>query len=333
MDNKELIKLIVDHHNGTVAGNYSTADARESIRQALVELNGGSTKLDYRAIRDGKCQGLFTLIEEAVTQTVLEGLGEDNPLFKYVEQRNLAEGDTPIFKVKDNSLFVVADVANGTQALRRQRALPGQVITVTTTRKGIAIYEELDRILGGKVDINELIDKAAQSFEKAITEAMYNGVQAAFAKKATPYKVSGAFAEDKLIELIDHVEATTGKTAVVLGSKQAVRKITGIKGAEATSAKEDLYSMGYYGHIGENPVIAMKNAHKVGTDNFVLDPNKLYVVATDDQFVKFVNEGETLIIPVMPEENADLTQEYKMFAKFGVAVVFADKGAAVYELA
>ena len=55
--------------------------------------------------------------------------------------------------------------------------------------------------------------------------------------------------------------------------------------------------------------------------------------ATDDQFVKFVNEGETLIIPVMPEENADLTQEYKMFAKFGVAVVFADKGAAVYELA
>ena len=80
-------------------------------------------------------------------------------------------------------------------------------------------------------------------------------------------------------------------------------------------------------------VIAMKNAHKVGTDTFVLDPNKLYVVATDDQFVKFVNEGETLIIPVMPEENADLTQEYKMFAKFGVAVVFADKGAAVYELA
>ena len=97
MANKDLVRLAIDSYKGHVAGNYSVDDSMEVLRQALVEANGGSTKLDYRAIRDGKCNGLFAIVEEIINKTVIEGLPESCPLFNYVDFRNVAEGDSNIF--------------------------------------------------------------------------------------------------------------------------------------------------------------------------------------------------------------------------------------------
>ena len=323
MADKNLIKLAVDSYKGHVAGNYSVDDSMEVLRQALVEANGGSTKLDYRAIRDGKCNGLFAIVEEIINKTVIEGLPESCPLFYYVDYRNLAEGDTNIFEIRDNGLFVVSDIADGTQGLRRQRLTGGEEITVKTQLKGIKIYEELRRVLAGRVDFNELIDKVAESFQKKINNDIYAAVKAGFDGLISPYKESGSFDESKLTAIIDHVEAATGKKAFILGSKQAVRKITGVKGADSTSAKEDLYAMGYFGHFYTTPIIVMENAHKVGSTDFVLS-NDLYIVASDDKFVKFVTEGDTLIIPGDALGNADLSQEYFMAERYGISVVFAE---------
>lgn len=323
MANKDLVRLAIDSYKGHVAGNYSVDDSMEVLRQALVEANGGSTKLDYRAIRDGKCNGLFAIVEEIINKTVIEGLPESCPLFDYVDYRNLAEGDTNIFEIRDNGLFVVSDIADGTQGLRRQRLTGGEEITVKTQLKGIKIYEELRRVLAGRVDFNELIDKVAESFQKKINNDIYAAVKAGFDGLISPYKESGSFDESKLTEIIDHVEAATGKKAFILGSKQAVRKITGVKGADSTSAKEDLYAMGYFGHFYTTPIIVMENAHKVGSTDFVLS-NDLYIVASDDKFVKFVTEGDTIIIPGDALGNADLSQEYFMAERYGISVVFAE---------
>lgn len=323
MANKDLVRLAIDSYKGHVAGNYSVDDSMEVLRQALVEANGGSTKLDYRAIRDGKCNGLFAIVEEIINKTVIEGLPESCPLFDYVDYRNLAEGDTNIFEIRDNGLFVVSDIADGTQGLRRQRLTGGEEITVKTQLKGIKIYEELRRVLAGRVDFNELIDKVAESFQKKINNDIYAAVKAGFDGLISPYKESGSFDESKLTEIIDHVEAATGKKAFILGSKQAVRKITGVKGADSTSAKEDLYAMGYFGHFYTTPIIVMENAHKVGSTDFVLS-NDLYIVASDDKFVKFVTEGDTLIIPGDALGSADLSQEYFMAERYGISVIFAE---------
>ena len=323
MANKDLVRLAIDSYKGHVAGNYSVDDSMEVLRQALVEANGGSTKLDYRAIRDGKCNGLFAIVEEIINKTVIEGLPESCPLFDYVDYRNLAEGDTNIFEIRDNGLFVVSDIADGTQGLRRQRLTGGEEITVKTQLKGIKIYEELRRVLAGRVDFNELIDKVAESFQKKINNDIYAAVKAGFDGLISPYKESGSFDESKLTEIIDHVEAATGKKAFILGSKQAVRKITGVKGADSASAKEDLFAMGYFGHFYTTPIIVMENAHKVGSTDFVLS-NDLYIVASDDKFVKFVTEGDTLIIPGDALGNADLSQEYFMAERYGISVVFAE---------
>ncbi len=325
-DVKNLVKICLDARSGNVAGNYSKEDGMETLRQALVEANGGSTTMDFRAIRDGKCNGLFAIVEELITKLVIEGLPESCPLFNYVEWRNLKEGDTNVFEIKDDGVFIVSDIAQGTQGLRRQRIAGGEEITVKTQLKGIKIYEELRRVLAGRVDFNELVDKVSEAFQKKISDDSYEAVVTAFDGLVAPYSngAAGSFDEAKLTEIIDHVEAATGKKAVILASKQAARKITGVKGADSNSAKEDLYAMGYFGHFYTTPILVMQNGHKVGFTEFILK-NDLYIVAGDDKFIKAATEGETLIIPGNPLNNADLSQEFLMAQNYGMRAVLAEQ--------
>ena len=72
-DMKNIVKLAVDGFHGRVE-KYSKDQAMDAVRQALIEANNGKTSLDYKAIRDGKCNGLFALIEEILSRTVVEGL-------------------------------------------------------------------------------------------------------------------------------------------------------------------------------------------------------------------------------------------------------------------
>ena len=93
----------------------------ELLHKALIDANGGSTTLNYKNIRDGKCSGLFTLIEEVLSRTVVEGLQGDEYFNALVDFRNVAEGDKNIFEVEDSNLFIVSEAADGTQGIRRQR--------------------------------------------------------------------------------------------------------------------------------------------------------------------------------------------------------------------
>ena len=136
---KDIVKLAVDAHRGNVE-KYSMDQSMETLRQALIEANGGKTSLDYRMIRDGKCSGLFALVEEILDRTVVEGLTSDDFFNSIVDFRNVAEGDKNLFVVEDSNLFVVSDVADGTQAIRRQRLGGATEVPIPTTMKMVRIY-------------------------------------------------------------------------------------------------------------------------------------------------------------------------------------------------
>lgn len=75
MNMNEIVKAAVDAYRGkTASTKYSTEQTLDSLRQALIKANNGSTVLDIRAIRDGECPGLFTLIETILSITIAEGL-------------------------------------------------------------------------------------------------------------------------------------------------------------------------------------------------------------------------------------------------------------------
>lgn len=324
-----LIKLAVDGYKGHVAGDYSVNDTQEALRKALVEANGGSTKLDIKAIRDGRCNGVFAIIEELVNVIHEEGLKGDEFFMNMVEDRNLSLGDTNKFHIERECLFAVADIAEGTQGVRRQRIEAGQDITINTQLRAIKIYEELNRVLAGRIDFNKFVDLVGKSFTKQELDATYDAFVGMFKKLKAPYTETGSFDEDKLLELIDHVEASTGETAVIVGTRKALRKIK--TAVVSDSAKEEMYAMGHFGRFNGTELVAVKQRHKSGTDDFILDDNVLYIFAGDTKPIKRVTEGDVTMLMGTPMNNADMSQEFLMMKRTGIAVIF-DRDFGVYNL-
>lgn len=147
------------------------------------------------------------------------------------------------------------------------------------------IYEELNRVLSGRVDFNYFINKVSESFRQKLLNDIYSlwsGATATDFGGVTYFPAAGTYDEDELLDLIAHVEAAAGgKTATIIGTKKAIRKLDitplGDRG------KEDLYNLGYAGKFYGTPVVAAPQRHKVGSTDFVLDDDVLTIVAGDDK--------------------------------------------------
>lgn len=337
MDNmNDIIKVAVDAYHGNVE-KYSHGQSMELLQKALVEANGGSTVLNYRNIRDGKCNGLFTLVEEILSRTVVEGLQGDEFFNAMVDFRNVAEGDKNVFVTEDSNLFFVAEIADGTQGVRRQRLGGQSEVSIPTSLKAVKIFEELNRVLAGRVDFNYMINKVAESFRQKLLEDIYTLWSSATAEQmggVTYFPVAGAYNEDELLDLISHVEAAAGgKTATIVGTKKAIR---GLKPSiDSDGYKNDMYNLGFAGKFFGTPVVVTPQRHKAGSTEFVMEDDVLTIIAGDDKPLKVVREGSPLVIMGDPMLNGDLTQEYFYAEKWGTGIVLAGGNAGIgrYQMA
>lgn len=308
----EVLKIMIDAVKGVNMENYSKGETSEAIRNALIEMNGGSKKLNLKNFYRGS--QLYALVQELIPTIIDEGFKDEDALFNLVEYRNIADGDEQEFYIEGNSYFMVADAAAGIRGVRRQRIDKSEAVTVKTAVKVVRIYEELDRLLAGKVSFDKFVENVAKSFKQAILADAYKAISEMSKNTVgldSTYVVAGTGSgdEDALIELIQHVEAATGKEARIYGSKAALRKVT--TAVVSDEAKRDLYEMGYYGRFNSNDMICMRQVHKLGTSVFALDDSKLYIIAGDDKPIKIVNEGEGLLYEGDATANNDLTQELK----------------------
>lgn len=331
----DIVRLAVDAYRGNVE-KYSVKQSQDTLRKALIEKNNGKTYLDYRDIRDGKCNGLFTLIEQILSVTVVEGLQGDEYFNNLVEFRNVAEGDSPVFTVADNNLFVIAEAADGTQGVRRQRLSGVTETTIPTTLKVARIYEEMNRVLSGRVDFNEMINKVAESINQKLLNDIYTLWTSATANQlggTTYFPTAGAYDEDTLLDLISHVEAAAGgKPATIIGTKKALRSIK--ESIMSDGAKDEIHNMGYVGKFFGTPVVATPQRHKVGSTEFVMSDKVLTIVAGDDKPLKVVYEGDPIVMMGDPMNNADFTQEYLYGVKYGTGIVLAGSNTGIgrYEM-
>lgn len=327
---KDIVKLAVDAYKGNVE-KYSVRQSQDALRQALVEANNGKTTLNYKDIRDGKCNGLFTLIEEILSNTIVDGLQGDEFFNAMVDFRNVAEGDQNLFLVEDNNLFVVAEAADGTQGIRRQRLGGVSETSIPTSLKVVRIYEELNRVLSGRVDFNMFIQKVAESFRKKMLDdiyALWSGATAEQMGGVTYFPTAGAYDESALLELVEHVEAAAGgKQATIIGTKAALRNLK--ESIQANGAKDELHNMGYYGKFYGTPCVAVPQRHKVGSTEFVMDDKVLTIIAGDDKPLKVVYEGDPIVLMGDPMTNADFTQEYLYGEKYGMGIVLAGNNAGI----
>ena len=296
-----------------------------ALRTALIEANGGSTKIDYKTLRRNKAE-IFEIIEEIIPAILVEGLKGDEFFMNLVDYRNVALGDDIRFVAEDNSEFIVATIAHGSQGVYRQRLNAGQTLDVKTSLKGIKAYNELDLFLAGRIDWNTYIDRVYKAMKKKYLETIYttfDGIASSTTGMSATYYISGTFDEARLNELVAHVEAATGKTAIIFGTKTGLSKVT--TAVVSDEAKTDLYNLGYYGKFNGTNMISVRQAHKAGTDTFLIDDTKLWIVASDDKPIKMVDKGEGLMIETDSESNADLTKEYLYGQEFGCGLLINGK--------
>lgn len=324
MERTAIINLATDLTRGHVAGNYAAGESSEVLRQALIEANGGSTKVDLKSLRRNKAE-IFDLLEAIMPVVVAEGLKGDEFFMNYVDDREVAAGDSLTFVAEDQTNFIVSEIADGIARPRRQRIDQKTSVTVPTTWHAVRVYDEWSRFMAGRIDWNELVDRVSRSFRNAIYEDIYaamSGITASTPGLNSTYVVSGSYSEESLLAIVDHVEAATGMKAVIVGTRPALRKCT--SAVVADEAKTAYYNGGYYGKLAGVDMVAVKNVHKPGTDTFVFSDSVLYVLATGDKPIKFVREGDPWI-EERTEGNADKTMEYTYQEKFGVGLLINGK--------
>ena len=79
---KEILEQAIRVVRGDVSGEFSKAQENEGMRNALIELNGGSTKISPKTFHRGT--QLFALVEELIPAIIDKGLRDSDASFQLV---------------------------------------------------------------------------------------------------------------------------------------------------------------------------------------------------------------------------------------------------------
>ncbi len=316
----EIVKLATDLYHGRVDKNFSSGDMQkdsEVLRDALIEANGGKTTVTYKDLRDNK--SIFQIIELILETTVLSGF-KDNPFFEqFVDFRNVKLGDQNSFYIPDNSLFTVSDTAEGIYGTKRQRINKGQNVSIPTQLKTVNVYEEANRLLAGRIDIVEFLDKMEKSFMNRRGQDMYNAFLGGIGVLNGAFIANGAYVENTLLTIIENVEAATGNTAMIVGTRTALRQVNTAVLSE--SMRESHNELGYFGNFNGTNMMRIPQIHAQGTFNFLITNRDLFVVTSDTKPVKFVTEGDAIMESKSMFDNADMTVDIFAGERNGCALV------------
>jgi len=311
----DLQRLALDAYtNKNVKFNEVTGE--DAIRNMISEAVGG--EFNYKTFRSNKYD-VFSIIEEVLDVTL--GVVITNQFDALADVKNVGVGEKPSFRVEDPSLFRIARIAGGTNDMRRQKILNSR-FEVDTDYFGAKIYAELEMFIAGRVDWASMVDRLSLSFANDLGKRIYEAVANSYSALNAVYGVTGTYEEDKLFDIVQHVEAKAGgRKAVIMGTKKALRKVSK-ELLMSDSMKEDMNRVGFIGNIGGTDLVLLPQAHKVGTDEFFVDDNMLLVVPAQEKLVKVVIEGEATMIEVADAgARNDQQMEYLIQKKLGVGVM------------
>lgn len=313
---KQLVQMAVDAYYGRTA-NFSKDEVNSTIREQLITLNGGSEKITDKSFR--RHPELFDFLEETLRVLVVDGLTSEFDGF--AEVRDVDAGDKPVFHIPNNDLFRVATISDGNGNIRRQRIDNGEVV-VDTVFRAIKVYEELSRIMAGRIDWGDFIDRVNRSYQRKISTEVYEAIYNSFDVLNATYKVT-TNDPDAITEMAMHVEAATDSPVALYGTKAALAKV---KPSELSQNMMDRKNeTGFIGIFNGYEMREIKQVHKAGTNDFAISNDFILAVPTlDEGIVKIVNEGEARIQENIGLDNADMSQEYLFAMKTGISVATAN---------
>ena len=315
----EVRDMAYDLYKGRTA-NFDAESANEAIKNIILETAGCKENWDMYKFMENKYK-VFSIMREILTPVVAE-----NVLARFeswVDIQDIALGDTKEFEVMNQDLFEIGIVADGTSELRRQNLVHGK-LQMTSFQLGAKLYTEFDDFRRGRVDFAEWIARLGKSFEVKIGEYIVKAIEGSYSTLGAKFGVKGAFADDKMIDLIERVEAKTGMKAVIYGTKSALAQLRttagGFKADLADSDKEAISKMGHIGtYFGTDVVEIPQSVNR--KDQFMIDNNMLYVIPNGTKIVKLLFEGDVDVVEVTdPAVRKDMQFEYMFMRRLQIGV-------------
>ena len=318
----DIQKLALDCYNGKVE-NFSVKDGEDTLKNEILNMVGG--EWDYYSYQENKHK-IFRLISEVLTVKVNELTAESFAAF--CEVRDYALGDKVEFTVKNTDLFKVANIADGKNSTRRSRLLGRKVPTVAY-KLAVAVYEEFDRFLAGRIDFRELVDRAAASFQHEIAMQISGAVQNAYTTTHENLKVSANYSDAELKKLIAKVKGATGQEVVIYGTPTALGQV---ESAGAIADLNDKRQFGYTKIFDGVQMLELPQVYDVENNQFGVKENLLLVLPVGEKLVKLGFEGQLMTIENTDGSVRDDQQiEFFMQRKLHLGVLVASRFGA-YEI-
>lgn len=301
------------------ADGVSGQDALRNLFYEKLQVEPGTVGNQlHRAFRKHK-EDVYEIIDvavDAILPTILR-----NQFDSLANFHDIQFGQELRFSNPNTNLFRVANMAGGSQDIRRQNELSGSY-KIETEWWGAATYIEFEQFLSGMVDWNAYVNKVAESFAGKIGERIYDTIAASYDDiRATRKHVgAGTVDLDKLTQIARHVRtASAGKAVTVYGTTTALSKVAPDVTLMSEGMKDGLNKIGYLGTVNGLNLIALPDAYRGNTEEFAVDDNTLLLIPSAEKIIDVVNEGGVQTVDGESSDNTGLQIDMNQRKKFGVA--------------
>lgn len=328
MNLTDLQKLSLDCYRGTVQ-KYSQAEGEEMLRQALNEIVDFCVEDPNKFYREFKKHEneFFEIVEELITINVRR-LAND-AFNDWVEFKDYGLGVKPEFRVVNNELYKVSNIATGLKDLRRQKLYDKRLDT-RAFKMGIKIYQEFFDFITGKINWAECVNLVSESFNHELAKLITNALFDAYRDENAQFIVSGSYSDNILAQIVRKVEGATGVTCEIYGTASALDRI---QGAGALIDAEDKRNFGYVKIFKGRRCVELPQVFDEQQNKFLVPDDMLLVVPAGEKVVKAGFEGNAMVFESTdPADREDMQIEYSFMRMVHVGVLVASKyGALIIE--
>lgn len=329
---QELSKLLLDNYNneGAIVTEYSNltkSERDEKIRTAIFSVLGvDKIKDDFELTKllNKKGAQVYEIIEEVITEGMLQGSYRNAFFDNFVEERSVDMGDDLEFYVEGQNQLQIAKVAGHGATIDRQRVDAGHSFRVEMNTFGIAIFDYLARALTGRCDFGKLVSLMYEAIERGIREQAYKAFNDVLNALPTEVKYSGSYDKKAILKAIKHVEAATGVKPQLVGTTIALSNLQDVQ-TLSNGMKDELNAKGHLSVWQGYDCLPIEQVYKAGTREFMFNDQVIYIIAGSEKPIKVVTQSG-MIDPNTNIQYADQSTNLKYLFRLGVAVPVASFG-------
>lgn len=317
---KELVNLILDASRGKVQ-NYANGKegyVDDAVRKAFEEILGG--KFSYASWRRHKNE-IFEIIEETLVSALPDAWKDSEFFNELCEIKNVPLGDKNEFIVEDDNYLIASKFSGNHWDTNRIKLLAKEGFSVPTYWIHMRIYEEFERFMKGLITLPEMYAAIEKGFNRYVNASVYAAFSGISAALPAEFIKTGSYSKDDMAELVARVQTASQKEVIIAGTKTALAKINADATLMSDSMKDELNKNGIIRLWEGVQTVEIPQVFNVGTYEFKLPSNVVYVIPRDNKPIKIVWEGDVRTRELEMHDTHDQTIDVDVQAKFGSALV------------